>query len=235
MNEDVASLPDELQAAVRALSCKHGPLSVVSVDPSNLTLDDSDKNVYVIDKKGIYDAYEYNKAYETLFKGTEAEIFDFIDKHTEEIRVDEHHIKVKHSGQMKKFLAKNDTSFKQMYFSKIKAFVKRGKRGKPLQDHMEKDMRRMVGNFRALKSSHPTSVKGLHDKWRTLKDLQEDLGAMNDMYESLMKQPSSVFLICRDELSTLDDVEIESFKAFAEAYEVSGSCIERHENDFIAK
>lgn len=153
MNEDVASLPDELQAAVRTLSCKHGPLSVV-----------------------------------------------------------------KHSGQMKEFLAKNDTSFKQMYFSKNKAFVKRGKRGKPLQDHMEEDMRRMVGNFRALKSSHPTFVKGLYDKWRTLKDLQEDLRVMNDMYESLLKQPSSVFLICRDELSTLDDVERESFKAFADAY-----------------
>lgn len=119
--------------------------------------------------------------------------------------------------------------------NKDKASVKRGKRSKPLQDHMEEDMRRMVGNFRALKWSHPTSDKDLYNKWLNLKDLQKDLCALNDMYESLLKQPSSVFLNCRDDLSTLDDVVIETFRAFAKAYEVSGSCIGRRENDFIAK
>ena len=126
---------------------------------------------------------------------------------------------------------------KQAPFSAIgsmdKASVKRGK--KPLQDHMEEDMRRIVGNFRALKSSHPTSDKDLYNKWLNLKDLQEDLCALNDTYELLLKQPSSVFLNCRDDLSTLDDVKEETFRAFAEAYEVSGNCIGRPENDFIAK
>ena len=121
MERNVVGPTDELQAAFRMLACKHGPLSVVTANSRNLTLtvEDSSKNVYVIDEQCHEpEVFEFNKAYVTLARGSNEDIANFLFEHTIDISIHDHgRICVKYSEQMKMFLDKDDTSFEQMFIS----------------------------------------------------------------------------------------------------------------------